>query len=102
MGEECHRWPAGLMVRLHIVVEGQSEETFVNQVLSSHLAGFAVYVDARSVETSRRRRTIHRGGVLDYGRLKRDVERWMREDTHEDCYLTTMVDLYRLPDDFPR
>jgi hypothetical protein len=34
-----------------------------------------------------------------YARAKGDIERWLKED--RTAYLTTMFDLYALPDDFP-
>lgn len=90
-----------MIARLHIVAEGQTEEAFVNQVLSHHFGEHNVTVDVRTVETSRRRYLIHRGGLFNYQRAKRDLERWMREDRNEDAFFTTMFDLYALPEDFP-
>jgi len=92
------------MIRLHMVVEGQTEEEFVNSVLKEHLAGFSIFVDARCVETSRsrRRRRIYRGGMIDYLKAKRDLHRWMKEDQHPEVFFTTMFDLYALPGDFPK
>ncbi len=89
------------MVRLHIVAEGQTEEAFVNQVLAYHFGEHNIPVDVRAVETSRHPGRIHRGGLLDYQRAKRDLERWMREDRNDDAFFTTMFDLYALPEDFP-
>jgi hypothetical protein len=80
------------MIHLHMVVEGQTEEAFVNQVLIEHLAGFQVYADARCVEVSRdrRRRRSYRGGLRDYARGRRDLLRWMKQDAHADVFFTTM------------
>jgi hypothetical protein len=91
------------MIRLHIVVEGPTEEAFVNQALVEHLAGFDVFADARSVEVSRdrKRATVYRGGLFDYGRAKRDLTRWMKQDDHPEVHFTTMFDLYALPRSFP-
>lgn len=90
------------MRRLNLVVEGQTEEGFVNQVLAPHLATRGIYATARCVTTRRDRRRpdiVHRGGLPDYGKARRDVERWAAEDGG--AVLTTMFDLYALPDDFP-
>ncbi len=89
------------MIRLHMIVQGQTEEAFVNQVLVNHFGYFNVIVDVRAVETSRRHGRIYRGGLLDYQRAKRDLVRWMREDQNNDAFFSTMFDLYALPDDFP-
>lgn len=89
------------MTRLHMVVEGQTEEGFVNAVLVEHLAPMGVFADARCVETSRTPTRIHRGGLLDYGRASGDLLRWMKEDQSPDAHFTTMFDLFRLPTNFP-
>ncbi len=89
------------MIRLYMVVEGQTEETFVNMVLVNHLGQFNIVADARCVETSRRRGRIYRGGVIDYRRVKKDLSLWMKEDQNKDSYFTTMFDVYALPNDFP-
>ena len=41
------------MIRLHLVVEGQTEEEFVNSVLVDYLGQFQISTDARCVLTSR-------------------------------------------------
>jgi Domain of unknown function (DUF4276) len=88
-------------VRLNIIVEGQTEETFVRDMLRHHLAVRQVYVSVRRVETKRdqKKSRIYRGGVSSYDKAKGDIGRWLKEDNR--AYLTTMFDLYGLPDDFP-
>lgn len=90
------------MRRLNVLAEGQTEEAFVNQVLAPHLAGFDVFASVRCVTTRRDRHRldiVHRGGLRDYGKVQRDLQRWMAEDRH--AVFTTMLDLYALPRDFP-
>ncbi len=89
------------MVRLNFIVEGHSEESFVNQVLVPHLASFAVFARVRRAETSRSGARIYRGGVLRWNRAARDIRLWAREDNNPDARFTTMFDLYRLPRDAP-
>lgn len=89
------------MIRLHFVVEGQTEETFVNQTLAPHLARLSVFSDARCVATSRKRGVKYRGGGNSYEKVKNDIARWMREDRGADARFTTMLDLYALPAGFP-
>lgn len=89
------------MIRLHIVAEGQTEETFANNTLKEHFAAFEVYADVRCVETSRTRRRVYRGGLREYAKLKGDLSRWMRQDAHPEVWFTTMIDLYQLPRNFP-
>ena len=90
-----------MSIRLNFIVEGQTEETFVNQVLRPHLATFSVWCSARCVMTSRKRRVKHRGGITNYDLPKKDIDAWMREDKNPDARFTTMFDLYGLPGDFP-
>lgn len=86
-------------VRVNFIVEGQTEETFVRDVLGESLANLGVCVAARCVVTGRKRGQTFRGGMTSYARTKRDIQRWLAED--QSAYLTTMFDLYRLPADFP-
>ncbi len=90
-----------MSIRLNFIVEGQTEETFVNTVLGPHLAEFSVWTSARCVETSRRRGTKYRGGIRTYAQAKRDIQSWIRNDRNPNARFTTMFDLYRLPEDFP-
>lgn len=90
------------MIRLNILTEGQTEEAFVTEVLAPELATKNIAARARCVTTGRDRRRrdiVYRGGLPNYGRVRRDLERWMAEDPT--AVFTTMFDLYALPRDFP-
>lgn len=87
------------IARLNIIVEGQTEETFVRDLLREPLANRGVYVYVRCVETGRKHGRVYRGGITSYTKAKRDMQRWLSED--KTAYLTTMFDLYKLPTDFP-
>jgi hypothetical protein len=88
-------------MRLHFVVEGQTEETFVRNLLAPELGPMGIYCDAHRVTTGRRRGKVYRGGLVSFAHLRRDLELWMKQDKASDSWFTTMVDLYRLPSDFP-
>ncbi len=88
-------------IRLHFVVEGQTERDFVKDTLGPHFADHSISVYARCVETSRSRGRKFSGGIPNYHKTKRDIERWMKEDQNSDARFTTMIDFYALPDDFP-
>jgi|SRR5579863_7037810 len=88
-------------MRLHFVVEGQTEETFVRDLLSSELALKGIYCYAHRVTTGRKGSRVYRGGLLSFQHLRKDLELWMKQDSGADSWFTTMVDLYRLPSDFP-
>ena len=87
------------MTRLHVMVEGQSEEAFVRTILAPHLGGHQISVDARMVTTNSSLGRRGRGGVTTYAKLREDLIRWLKEDTK--AHFTTCFDCYRLPSDFP-
>ena len=82
------------MARLLIHVEGETEETFVNEVLAPHLypCGYAK-VSARLVGNSRQR--DRRGGIRAWSAVRNDILNHLKEDPG--CLATTMVDYYGLP-----
>lgn len=91
----------GKLVRLRAVVEGQTEESFINNLLAPVLGARNIFIDAHRVTTGRKRGRVHRGGISRYTQLRDDLVIWMKQDQGADARFTTMVDLYRLPDDFP-
>ncbi len=87
------------MKRLHILVEGQTEERFAKDILVPHLAGFACATSVSIVETSRPAAGgKFRGGIASFGKVERDIRRLLRDGSR---YLTTLFDFYGLPNDFP-
>ena len=82
------------MPRLLVHVEGQTEETFVNEVLRPHLlrAGYE-RVDARLLGNARLRH--HRGGIRGWGGARNDIVQHLKQD--HGAIATTMVDFYGLP-----
>ncbi len=82
------------MARLLIHVEGETEETFVNEVLAPHLykCGYAK-VSARLVGNARQR--DRRGGIRAWSSVRKDLVNHLKEDP--ECLATTMVDYYALP-----
>lgn len=82
------------MPRLLIHVEGQTEETFVNEVLAPHLYNYGyTKISARLVGNARQR--DRRGGIRAWGAVRKDILNHLKEDA--DCLSTTMVDFYALP-----
>lgn len=90
-----------MYVRLNFIVEGQTEETFVNQSLKPHLSHFSISVSARVVTTRKKRGVKYRGGLSTYLKAQRDIILWTKQDKNADVRFTTMFDLYGLPTDFP-
>lgn len=86
------------MSRLLVHVEGQTEETFVNDILRPHLINFGYTgVSARLVGNARQRES--RGGIRDWVTVRKEIIHHLREDAG--CIATTMVDYYALPQTWP-
>ncbi len=84
------------MLRLLILVEGETEETFVNEVLARYWLprGFS-RVDARITGNARLR--SKRGGVRGWPEVRSEILRHLRSDDR--IYMTTLVDYYGMPGD---
>ena len=92
------------MVHLNILVEGQTELRFVKSVLAPHLGRIGIYAYPIAVLTSKDKRASkeYRGGVINYRQVRADLLRLIKRDyQNPNAFFTTMIDLYRLPDDFP-
>ncbi len=83
------------MIRLNLLVEGQTEETFVRDVLAPYFVGQEIFITPFIVTTS----SGHKGGVVSYAKVKPQLIKLCRGDAK--AYVSTMFDLYRLPKDFP-
>jgi hypothetical protein len=82
------------MTRVLIHVEGETDETFVNEVLARHLYSIGYEkVSARLVGNARQR--DRRGGIRGWSTVRSDIVRHLLED--HGCLATTMVDYYGLP-----
>ncbi|MGB9873201.1 MAG: DUF4276 family protein, partial [Anaerolineae bacterium] len=88
------------MKKVLVYVEGQTEETFVRDVLDPHLSLQGIYLKPILARTKRTRSgTVFKGGILSYKQVRRDVLRLLEDSSA--VQVTTMMDYYGLPDDFP-
>lgn len=83
------------MIRINVFVEGQTEETFVRELLYGHFQKRNIYLNPILVRTS----STGKGGVVSYAKIKPQLNRKCLED--QKAFVTTMFDLYALPNDFP-
>ena len=83
------------MIRINVFVEGQTEETFVRDVLAPHYARLTIFMNPILAITS----PGHKGGIVNYAKIHHQITRLCRHDTS--AYVTTMIDMYGLPGDFP-
>ncbi len=92
------------MIRLYVVVEGQTEEAFVNGVLAPHLQARSIFTIPLIVTTRRDEFTgakLGRGGGRWLHWFK-DLRRVIGENRGTGVAFTTLFDLYGLPKDFPQ
>jgi len=83
-----------------VLVEGQTEEGFIKRVLGPHLAAKEIYLTATIIKTKREiRGPDHKGGINSYKQVKRDLLPLLKDASAN--IVTTMIDYYALPSDFP-
>lgn len=83
------------MTRIYLLVEGQTEEAFVNELLVAHYARMDLYLMPIIVSTSQG----FRGGITSYTKVRPQIKRLCKQDAN--AYVSTLFDLYALPNDFP-
>lgn len=85
---------------VYALVEGQSEEQFVKTVLNAHFKVLGLFIVPHAVVTKKTKTgTTFSGGVTSFGKFKNDMDRLLGEAGRSP--VTTMLDYYRLPADFP-
>lgn len=89
------------MIRINILVEGDTEEAFVRDVLPTYMnrSRYIYQINYSKVITSRKRGIVHKGGGNSFAKIKNHLLKWMKSD--ENAYYTTMFDLYAFPNDIP-
>ena len=90
------------MVRLYLFAEGLTEQTFANTVLKPHLANFGVYMHKPVlIAHARKKGKVHRGGGKNFTAMQNDINRFLKQESGNDVFFTTMIDLYALHAKFP-
>lgn len=82
------------MIRVHVLVEGQTEEGYVKEVLWDHFNIRKIYLIPRQLG-----KPGHKGGVGEYPRARKDILNTLKEDKSSFC--TTMFDYYGMPHSWP-
>lgn len=86
------------MTRLIVLVEGQTEESFVNNVLSAHLYRVG-YTSVRAHLLGNARQNTRSGGIMPWELAQRDILDDLLHD--RGAVVTTMVDYYGMPKSWP-
>ncbi|MBP6428974.1 MAG: DUF4276 family protein [Bacteroidales bacterium] len=85
------------MRKLYIIVEGQTELEFVKQLLVPYFNNNRIYeIIPYCVSTSKTKR----GGLSNYDYIKNDILRVL-QNKHSDLVVTTIIDFFRIPNNFP-
>ena len=82
------------MTRIKIIVEGPTEESFINEVLAPLLWAREIYVTPFRLGVAG-----HKGGNVNYARVRKNILLILKQD--RTTYCSTMFDLYGLGNDFP-
>lgn len=86
--------------RLHILVEGQTEETIARDVVSPHLGSIGWSVTYSIVKTKRPAAgPAHKGGVTNWAQVECEIRTLLRDSSL--AVLTTMLDYYAFPSEAP-
>lgn len=91
------------MIELHIIGEGYTEERFIKELLVGHLANYGIKVVASIFVTKFDEDTgrLYKGGISNYQKVKSDIVRRLSSDRRDNLRVSTMIDFYGLPADFP-
>ncbi|WP_017303911.1 DUF4276 family protein [Spirulina subsalsa] len=90
------------MVRLYLFAEGQTEQTFADNLIKSHLSQYEVFLhNPILIAHAKKKGRVHRGGGRQYTPMKNDIMRFLKQEKSSDVFFTTMIDLYAISPQFP-
>ena len=81
-------------IEVYIVVEGQTEQTFVRDVLAPYMALKGIFLIAIRIGVPG-----HKGGNIVFNRAQKDIDRLLQQ--RSDTYISTMFDYFRIDSDWP-
>lgn len=83
------------MKRIFVIVEGKTEESFVNGILRQYFFTLEIFnLIGILIQTS----NGHKGGFVNYQHLKNDILKRLREP---DVVVSTFIDFFRIPTSVP-
>ena len=81
-------------VAINVVVEGQTEQTFVRDVLAPHIAHKGIYLYPALIG-----KPGHKGGNVRFDRAKIDIGNFLNQ--RNNTYISTMFDYFRIDSKWP-
>lgn len=92
-------WEVDSQNEIYIYCEGQTEESFINEILYPYFFNLNVFVRPVICTTKRTPTQKFKGGVSDYIKIKKELTILCK--SHPNEYITTMFDYYAMPDNTP-
>lgn len=87
------------MKQILILVEGQTEEQFVKNILNPYLNNLGIHLSPTIINTKIVKGSRNfKGGISSYDQVKRDIVRLVKSNSLK---VTTFIDYYGLPENFP-
>jgi hypothetical protein len=83
------------MVRVHVLVEGEAEVSFVKEVLLPYFSQREIHLLPRRLGKPR-----HKRGICGYPLAQREILVSLKQEAQAIC--TTMFDYYAMPPDWPK
>ena len=88
------------MKKILVFVEGQTEESFVREILSPFFLKKDSFVIPKIAVTKKTKSgSDFKGGIVSYNKVKREIKKLLNDSSA--ALITTMIDYYGLPNDFP-
>lgn len=87
------------MKNVYIYCEGQTEESFINNILYPYFANMGIWVRPIICATKRTIEKKFKGGVVDYQKIKKELRLICGQ--HRNEIVTTMFDYYAMPSNTP-
>lgn len=87
------------MKNVYIYCEGQTEESFINEILQPYFITQDIYVTPIVCATKRTKTAKYRGGVQRFSKIESELSIICRQ--HKNEIVTTMFDYYAMPGDTP-
>ena len=81
-------------VTIYIIVEGQTEQTFVRDLLAPQMAHKEIYLHPVLIG-----KPGHKGGDIRFDRAKKDIGNFLKQ--RKDIYISTMFDYFRIDSKWP-
>jgi hypothetical protein len=90
-----HHWGEA-MKKVFIIVEGETEERFLRQVLYPHFILMGIHIDAQQWPTNKKLGTT--GGGISFDLVENHLNRIKSRYKNDDSiFISTMIDLYQFP-----